>query len=651
MLRISRIGLVHAALALFATALVARAAHVQLWQGARWSARAEAQHVSDAPVPAPRGPILDAGGQTLVESRQLVRLSVAPRQLRNARSARRALEQAGVPRTWASRAADRRRAWVQLPGRFIPTDVATLVAMRGVYAAPATDRVSAASDGLRRLVGSVNGDGVAVDGLELSLDGTLHGTTGTSTVMRDAAGRRFDSPAAPGVPPTRGASVQLTINRSLQDIAERALADAVARMSATGGDIVVLDPHDGAVLAMASRRTDRLSTTTTALTEPFEPGSTLKPFIAAALLSRGRARADETVSTEGGTLTVQGRTITDLHRADRMSLREVIMYSSNVGIVRFAERLTRREEYETLRDLGFGTPTGVPYPSEASGTLRPPRAWSAQSPASLAMGYEIAVTPLQLAAAYAAIANGGELLEPSVVKRIDAPNGDPLYRHERRVVRRVMSPEVAREVRQMLAGVVAKGTAVEADLATFAVAGKSGTARRTEHGRYAKGRYTATFVGLFPADEPQYVILVKLDDPVGAYYGGRTAAPVTRVILEAALAARDAALDRRALASHERRPAAESASAAGIPAEAADPEAIGSVPFVVALAETAPVAAPRRAPSPVPSVDGMPLRSAVHALHRAGFQVRLTAGPQGLTWPASGTIAPPGSVVRLSGGR
>ena len=258
---------------------------------------------------------------------------------------------------------------------------------------------------------------------------------------------------------------------------------------------------------------------------------------------------------------------------------------------------------------------------------------------------------MQLAAAYAAIANGGELLEPSVVKRIDASNGDPLYRHERRVVRRVMSPEVAREVRQMLAGVVAKGTAVEADLATFAVAGKSGTARRTEHGRYAKGRYTATFVGLFPAAEPQYVILVKLDDPVGAYYGGRTAAPVTRVILEAALAARDAALDRRALASHERRPVAESAAAVMAPVEAAETEAIGSVPFVVALAEPAPAAAPRRVPNAVPSVEGMPLRSAVHALHRAGFQVRLTAGPQGSTWPASGTIAPPGSVVRLSSGR
>ncbi|MDB4900683.1 MAG: penicillin-binding protein transpeptidase, partial [Gemmatimonadetes bacterium] len=561
----SRIGLVHLALAIFAIAIIGKTARVQLLQGRSWAASATRQQTTERVIPAPRGDILDAAGETMAQSRETVKLDVAPTEVRprDRQRLRGALLRVGVPAEFANRAIDSSRRWVQLPGRFLAVDVAPVSTMRGVYTTPVIERAYTASEGTRRIVGRVDADGSAADGVELALDSILRGVPGSATVMKDARGIRMESPNAPSRAPVQGNSVVLTINHSLQDIAERALGDAVARMSAEGGDVVVIDPADGEILALASLRQDPRATAATALTEPYEPGSTLKPFIAATLLEKGRARETDVVPTYNGVLTINGRTINDEHPAARFSLADVIRYSSNIGIVQFAERLSPREEFEALRDFGFGTPTGVPYPVEASGTLREPARWSKQSANSMAMGYEVAVTPLQLAAAYVALANDGELLEPALVREVRAPDGRVLYRHERRVVRRVISPAVARRVRQMLLGVVeGGGTARLADLGSFSLAGKTGTARRTVHGRYAAGEHIPTFVGLFPADHPQFVILVKIDNPRGAYVGGLTAAPVTKAVLEAALASRNAALDRRTLATSRQEPKLDSAGTA-----------------------------------------------------------------------------------------
>ena len=672
MTRPSRVGIIHLVLALFVVALIAKTAHVQLLQGRRWTASAVHQQSTSSVIPAPRGEILDARGQKLAQSRETVKLDVAPPEVRDLRKLRVALQKAGVPREWVARATSPARRWVSLPGRYLAIDVAGITAMRGVYTTPIIERVYAFSGGTRRIVGSVNADGKAVDGIELALDSLLRGVPGTATVMKDARGRRFESPSTPATPPVQGNSVVLTINQELQEIAERALADAVATMGAEGGDVVVLDPADGEVLAMASHRADPRSTASTALTEPYEPGSTLKPFIAATLLEKGRARETDIVNTYNGTLTVNGRTITDEHKAAQFSLSDVIRYSSNVGIVQFAERLSPREEYEALRDFGFGTPTGVSYPVEASGTLREPARWSKQSAHSLAMGYEIAVTPLQLASAYVALANDGDLLEPTLVKEVRAPDGRVLYRNKRRVVRRVISPQVARRVRDMLMNVVSGGgTAKRADLGSFPLAGKTGTARRTVHGRYAGGEYIPTFVGLFPGDNPQFVILVKLDNPKGAYMGGLTAAPVTKAVLEAALASRNAALDRRTLAASRRdapldstatarklavvAPAARESTttaqrdAVRAAAEAAAEDSAGTTPFVAALATPALPKPLPLAARPVPDVSQLTTRQAVHALHAAGFRVKLWPGVPGQTLPAAGASAPAGSIVRFAG--
>jgi cell division protein FtsI (penicillin-binding protein 3) len=637
MRRISRIGILHAALIAFTLALIVKAAQVQLWQGREWAAKAARQHLEHAPLLVPRGPILDATGSVLVESRDVVHLRVAPREVKDRRALAAALSRVGVAAEWVHRATDTSEKWVEIPGHYLSSDVQSIVAIPGVHPEMLEDREPISSEGLRRLVGHPPDEG-----LESTLDSVLRGEAAPEILLRDAAGTQFEAPGAQPAVARGGDTVVLTINHTLQEICQRALAGEIAAEGASGGDIVVVDPHDGSVLAMASSRRDPRSVEATALTEPFEPGSTIKPFIAAALLTRGRARPDDSVNTHGGTFELNGRTLTDEHKAGWLSLRDVIRLSSNIGIAQFAERLPWPEEFESLRDLGFGMPTGVPYPAESPGTLRRPIDWSKQSPASLAIGYELAVTPLQLALAYASIANGGELLEPALIREIHRADGTVLYRHSRQVVRRVMPTPVAATVRDMLIETVAHGTGSKADLSTFAVAGKTGTARKTERGRgYVAGEYTATFVGLFPAHDPQYVILVKINDPPArgeSYFAAKAAAPVARTVLEAAVAARDASLDRGALAQHPLAPAETTivSAAADVATSATVPLPLGPVPALRAAS-----------PRVVPDVHGLPLRAAVHALHHAGFRVELIDAPAGATVPASGTIVPEGAIVKL----
>ena len=504
----------------------------------------------------------------------------------------------------------------------------------------------------------------------------LRGDSGRTRMARDRDGRALDSPGGWTDQPRPGSTVMLTINNALQDICERQLALAVDSLQADGGDIVAMNPHTGEILALASNRVGRTSFSNTAVTEPFEPGSTLKPFVAASLLEKGRARPTDVVDTHNGRLELDGRVINDVHKSASLSLADVIRYSSNIGIVEFGQRLTPRQKYETFRDLGFGMQLGVPLPAESPGTLKEPDEWSKQTSASILMGYEIAVTPLQLVTAYSAIANGGEVMEPHLVKEIRSSDGKVIYRAEPKPIRRVMSGEVARTVQQMMLAVVQEGTSTKADLATFDVAGKSGTARRTSVNQgYVRGSYTASFVGLFPGTDPQYVVLVKIDTPRGGHYGGGDiAAPVTKIVLRAALAARDAALNRDDLAASEKIvPTKNAASSTGgahdepVSSELAervekpnrdsyDPNRNvrardaeeGAAPFVVDLPakpKSAPVAI---APRAVPDVRGLSVRQAVRALHAAGFRVRLQSSASTGTLPAAGTIAAPGSLVQLS---
>lgn len=664
MLQATRLRVVHGVLVAFAAALVLRAAWVQLWQHERWERLANSQHYARNALPAPRGEILDVAGVPLAQSEVRVRVAVAPHEVRDLRRLARELRRLRVEEALVRRATDRRRRWVEIPRTFLPSEVATLSALPGVHPVPLVQRDYVPLDGVRRIVGRTNAADAGQDGLELVLDSLLRGQRGSTRARLGAGGRRYEPLEAMSQPPVPGHSVTLTISTVMQDICERALADAEARLGISGGDIVVLEPASGEIRCLASRRSSGLATASQAIIEPFEPGSTLKPFLAGRMIESGKARLDEVVDTYNGVYRNCGHPVSDVHRAERLSLADVIRYSSNIGIIQFARRLTPAELYGTLRDFGFGTPTGITYPTEASGVLKEPRQWSCPSQGAMAIGYEISVTAIQLAAAYGAIANDGLLLVPALVKTIRNADGDVVYEHRPQVVRRVLKPKTARAVRDVLAAVVDSGTATNAGLATFDLGGKSGTARRASNGRYEAGKYISTFVGLFPARDPQFVVLVKLDDPRGEYFGGRTAAPVAKAVLQAAIAARGAALDRGDLAAQRARyvPPDESGPVRRVVAAGRvgrDAPAAASVPLV----DTLPAAPParvrfdlrepagtpaRREPVTVPDVRGLPARVAARELHRAGLRVAFVSGVPFELSPPPGAVVAGGTLVRVA---
>ncbi len=401
MIRSRRIKLAHTILALFAIAILVKAANVQLVHGRDWRDKAERQQTSERTVPAPRGEIYDATHRVLAQSREMVRLEIAPREVTEPAKLRRALAALHLDPALIARATNPSAKYLTVPGRFLAVDAADAMALKGVHSYSTILRGYAASRGAQGIIGHVDADNNAVDGLELSLDSILRGTPGTATMYKDSNGRSRESPTAPGSAPTKGNRVVLTLNAALQEIAEQALANAVARLGAEGGDIVILDPHNGEVLAMASRRLDPNQTSASVMTEPFEPGSTFKPFIAAGLLDRGLVTDRDTVDTGNGVLVIKGRAnpLRDDHLVGRAPLATVLRWSSNIGMVKFASRLSPGQEFETIRDFGFGMPTGLPYPSESGGGLRPPSTWSSQSALTLAVGDEVSGTPQQLAVA------------------------------------------------------------------------------------------------------------------------------------------------------------------------------------------------------------------------------------------------------------
>ena len=634
----SRIALIAATFVLAALAVVARAAWVQLYQGSYWRTLAAGQQTQLVPLPARRGAIYDRNGVALALSQETYAVGLAPDQVRDRRLVADRLAQVlGKPKADLRRLVASDRPWAEWPGPFSWTQVAPLKGLGGVYLLSRLERYYPKLTYGARIVGRVDARGRGVSGLERALDTLLAGRAGAAVMLRDRTGRTYPSPSRPVAEPIPGADVRVTIDGDLQEIAERALADAVAQTRAQGGDVVILQPATGEVLALAAIRPGGRGTGLVG--DVFEPGSTAKVFTAATLLREGKARASDSVFAEEGTYHLGSRVIHDVHPSGTLSLADVIRVSSNIGIAKFAERLSNVELYEGFRDFGFGAPTGVDLPAESPGRLRNPRAWSEASPASIAMGYEVAVTPLQLAAAYGALANGGVLLEPRLVREVTRADGRVVWRGAPRPVRRAVPASVAAALVRMMVGVVEEGTARRAALGSYSLAGKTGTARRNVAGHYLEGHYWASFVGLFPAQDPQLVLVVKIDDPQGEYFGGTTAAPVVRTILEAALATPAVAIDRGRLTRRE-APGAEAAGGAA----AAGADTTG--PVVVSWPPGAPPRPPAAPPRVVPGVDGLDLRAAARLLYRSGFAVRIEGWGRAVsTTPAAGSAAPAGSLV------
>ena len=395
------------------------------------------------------------------------------------------------------------------------------------------------------VIGFAGIDSQGLEGIELAYDRYLRGPTAEMSVERDARGRKFLAAGLDGEMPRQGANVTLTLDSSLQYVAERELDRRVAETRAKGGLVLMLDPRRGEILALAQNpafdpnrrigiapelRRNR------AVADAYEPGSTMKGLLAAAALEHRSVTVADRFFCENGHYGFAGHTIHDHHGYGWLTFPEILQVSSNIGATKVGERLGAKAYYQTLRAFGVGAPTGVDLAGEQAGILRPLLAWKPIDLATASFGQGVAVTPLQLAAAYAALANGGILMRPYIVKRIVDENGEELVANQPTVVRRVVSEATAEQVTKILEGVIAaKGTAPLAAVPGLKIAGKTGTAQKVDfdRGGYSRGRI-ASFVGYFPADDPQLVMLVIIDEPQTTIWGGTAAAPAFRAIAVAA---------------------------------------------------------------------------------------------------------------------
>jgi cell division protein FtsI (penicillin-binding protein 3) len=527
-----------------------RAGHLQLvaYRGYREQARAERQQIDT--IPAPRGAITDRHGEGLAVTEPAYRIGLAPVEVVDSTALSRVREVVGDrPRRWWTRLDDQRYWYWH--GPFTASRVYPLMGTTGVHLEPFWRRRYPAGARWPTLLGITDPDNPqdGLAGLERVLDEWLKGTPGYVGWLRDARGRRYRIPGLIQQEPIPGCAVTLTLDAQVQAVVEAILAEGVEMMRADGGEIVLLEPATGKVVAIAGvtrdPQTGRLIAKLSPLTDPFEPGSTAKIFTAAAVLATGTVHAGTTVEGSGGVWTMsvgrgKTRTITDVHGYHGpMTLHRAIQVSSNVAVARFAmEFLSPAQQFSMLHEFGFGERTGIELGREAAGTLRPVERWQPLlTMPSIAMGYEWQVTAVQLAAAYAAIANGGTYHAPRIVEKISCPDGRAPSIAEP-VSRRVIPEVIADTLRAYLRDVVSGqgGTARRANLSVTTVAGKTGTAVQTVNGRYVRGRYTSSFAGFAPADAPEVAFVVTISNPQGAYYGGATAAPLLRRLFEQLIA-------------------------------------------------------------------------------------------------------------------
>ena len=679
-------------LGLVFAALTVRAAHLSVFDP-RGAARGDAQSRRTLTLPPSRGEIVDRSGNALALSIEAPSIYALPSRVTDPAAAARALGRIldVDSRKLAKRLQERRG--FQFVARWVSPEQAEKVQAQGLDGIGVVNeprRVYPHHHLASTALGFANIDGRGVRGIEQQEDSWLRGTERQLPVERDGSGRLL--PMEHGTPlGTAGGDLLLTLDATLQSDAERALADEIRASSARGGVVIALDPSTGDILSLAEspaydpnefRELDYASTRSSAFLDATEPGSAFKAFLVAAALDRGVITPDQKIDCGDGTLRVPGKTIHDKEPRGVLDPAGILRVSSNIGAVHIAYALGPGAYWEALRRFGFGEVTGSGFPDESSGVLRPWQQWRPVDHATIAFGQGVSVTPIQLAAALGALANGGEWHSPRLVAARRAPNGAWQPAAPSRA-RRVVTPATAATVLRMLESVVGEGgTGVRAALPGVRVAGKTGTAQKFDarEGRYSQDRYRAWFVGVAPADDPRIVIVTGLDEPKRPYHtGGMSAAPLFAAVARSQLAAQGIHVESAPtlVASAAPAPAVED-DAGGEPDVSAPPPAprvAASRPDAAAVrAAATPAPAPRKpAPpaSPTPPTTPAPASSAQELASFRGRVLlpdfrglsleevtRITAG-QGLQVmvqgngrvvaqePPPGTILPAGGVVRV----
>jgi len=525
--------------------LLGRAVYLQGLHNEFLQAKGESRYSRVLEIPANRGRIADRNGEPIAISTPVKSIWAVPDEVRMDRQqlARLATLLELPPREIHKRLKEARGEFVFLK-RQVPPETAARVAGLGIPGLSESReyrRYYPGGDVMAHVLGFTGADDVGQEGVELAFQDQLAGKPGSRRVIKDRLGQIVEDVESIRAA-QNGRDLTLALDSRIQNVAFAQLKSAVLRHRARAGAIVVTDVNTGEILALANVPTynpnnrSRLSGAqlrNRAVTDTFEPGSTLKPFTIALALESGRVRPDTVIATGSGSLTIGPATIHDAHAERALTVAQIIQKSSNVGAAKIALSLSAQSMWEMFQHVGFGAPPGLDFPGEASGKLRPYRTWRTIEQATMSYGHGISVSLVQLIRAYSIFARDGELVPLSLLK-VDAPP----------VVRRVVSPQTARMVRAMLElAVQPGGTAPRAQIAGYRVAGKTGTAHKQEDGHYAPDKYVSSFVGFAPASRPRIAIAVMIDEPTGDYYGGKVAAPVFAEVMASALRILDVAPD------------------------------------------------------------------------------------------------------------
>lgn len=672
-----RMGILCGLLALGLGLVVSAGYSIMIEDGAAWRDLAEMQRQRRLHVAPKRGTIYDRGGGALAVSVEVPSVSldavellrgVAPGRVpvvaRNA--ANRIAAVLGLLPAHVERRilAKRRFAWLK---RQITAEEAEKIRALGADSETGEPRIRGLvveGEGRRYyprrelagpLLGFVAPDGEGKDGLEYAQNDELKGQVEHLSGLRDRSGRLVFSDGIADEQALAGHNLHLTIDQGVQFVAERELAQAALTFEAKGASVVVVDPTTGELLAVASwpffnpndyqssepeARRDR------SMTEAFEPGSTIKIFTLAAGMAAGVIKPTDKLYCEKGLMPVDNVVIRDTHPSEWLTLAQVLAFSSNICAAKIGLSLGGDRVYEAFRRFGFGEETGVPFPGEASGTLRPRgRPWVQVETASASFGQGVSTTNLQLAMATAAIANGGELMNPILIKRVTTATGELVREAIPRVRRRVVSPGVARMISELLVAVTeGEGTGVEAAIDGYKVAGKTGTAQKTDPatGRYSHDRYIASFVGFVPADKPVVALAVTIDEPMVDHAGGAVAAPIFRRVAKMALESRGLipkGSARRSLTELSQSPDPADAAYAALRTLA------GKGPPIQEIVGSGP--APKGKVR-LPDMTGWPAREALKTSQELGVVPRLEGtGLLVRQSPAPGSVVEPKTQVTL----
>ncbi len=525
------------------TVIGAKAFHLQVYRSPWLAQKASSQYEKFLKSSGNRGTVYDRNLREMAVTVDVASIAARPSEIKNLQSTSKALAKAlntdyrKIKQGLKSKSPF---VWIKRQASPKETEAVSALELDGIEFVPERNRFYPNKTLASQALGFTGLDGYGLEGIEFAYDRYLRGSDNNFTVFKDALGKVFDEKQK-NDGNTDGHNIILTIDGTIQYIAEDALSEGVKEYSARSGMAIVMEPQTGAILAMAqvpffnpNAYTDfnKELWRNRAITDPFEPGSTMKIFSAAAAIESGNVKAHDIFYCENGTYKIGRNVVHDIKKHGWLSLQQIIKYSSNIGAVKISEKLGPERLYSMFRKFGFGDKTGIDSPGETAGSLSHYKNWTTVDTGSIAFGYGVSVSALQLIAAASAIANDGILMKPYLVQAITDQSGQPLKQFQPQAVRRVISKQTALTIKAIMKTVITSGgTGTSAALENYTVCGKTGTTRKLdESGTYSNTKHIASFVGFTPADKPQLAILVVIDEPQGKHYGGTVAAPVFRRI-------------------------------------------------------------------------------------------------------------------------